>query len=159
MFFSDGKGLTSLHIAAHHNHVEVVKLLLQYGSNINDVSYFTFHNFGNKIIFGSTFRLALESKALDTALFIMDAGYDLHLESYLLDEIDVPDILKGNQNVFEYLKYVKLQRDMNIPDNLSVMCIKLLRYKLCSRLRKSVGSLPLPTYLKDMICFKQLQGD
>lgn len=149
----DAKGLTPLHVSARYWHIEVAKVLIQNGCHMTSISAFTF---GNKSFNGTAFRLAVESGGLEMAVFLIDAGYDLHVESYLYDDIDVPDILRKHQEYFDYFKSVKTNHENRLPDHLSVLCVRMIRHLFGSKLKGNVDLLPLPRYLKNIICLQNL---
>ena len=97
------------------------------------------------------FRCAVEHEHWEFVELMLQAGYDLKSEVYLLTNQDVPDQLVLNLDL-----WLRLIEHVTTPIPLLVQCRQRVRNLLGRKLHLTVAHLPLPTFLKELLLLKHL---
>ena len=143
--------LVALHHAALKNHLEIAKSLIRANAKLDPIGYKDFNDYQEPF---TPLRMAAHEGHFDIVRLLVDSGYDLHQESYLWEELDLPRKLKNNAPLMSFMHF-----HLHMPPSLARRCIQTIR-RVCSEdIFSKVMSMEYPSSLKNSILLTDVLND
>ena len=128
--------VTPLLMAAICNRLEIAELLVMYNCNLDVVGRFKVNK---NFVQMSPFQCALERGHCDIVKLLVASGCDLSKETYLWTNVDVPDCLVLNLELWVWIKEM-----LSEPLSLKEMCRRKIRKILGYEIRSKLEETGLP---------------